>query len=198
MSRIVRLGVLGCALLSLLAFASGTAGAVTWHNSGTTSYTATGGATTLGVTGTNLICTGSQFTGMVGTSPFVGPTWIAATGTGQFTGCVVGGIPATTSCTYTVTATSWTAGPPAVMSGGADITCTSFIFGTLNCITQGTTPGTYTNPTGATAGHGVAPTSSSLRISGPNCMLGINDSASISTTPLTITSAVGPIIVRTA
>lgn len=206
MSRIVRLGVLVCAFMSLLGFAAGTAGAVTWHNSGDTAYTATGAGTTLSTTGIVLSCATSTFVGTTGTAPFVGNVWSAATGTGSFTGCFAAGIPATTSCTYKVTATLWTAGPPAVMSGGADITCTSYISGSLNCVTQGTTPGTYTNPTATTTGRGVAPTATALRIFGPSCMLGVNDTASISATPLTITTASGgpssphwgPIVTRTA
>jgi hypothetical protein len=205
MCRIARLGVLVALMLSSLA---ASAGAVTWENSGDTTYTATGGVTTLGVTGTTLTCTTSTFVGTMGSSPFVGVTWVASTGTGAFTGCSVNGISATTSCTYKVTATSWTAGPPSVMSGGADVTCTSFVGGSLNCITQGTTAGTYTNPTGATMGAGVAPASATLKIynGASSCMLGNNETATISSTPLTITSATGgpssphqgPIVTRTA
>lgn len=196
MSTIVRLGVLFSALLSLFAFGTATAGAVTWVNDGATSYTATGGFTTLSTTGVVLACTNSTFSGTTGPSPFSGVTWIAATGTGSFTGCTAAGVSATTSCRYTVTATSLAAGPPSVMSGSADITCTSYIQGTLNCVTKGTTPGTYTNPIGAIKGTGVAPHSTSLTITGPNCMLGVNDAATITTTPLTITSASSPFVTR--
>ncbi|WP_445150859.1 hypothetical protein [Baekduia sp. Peel2402] len=206
MSRIIRLGVLVTACLSFIAFATATANAVTWHNTGDTAYTATGAATTLSVTGANLTCPGSTFTGTTGAAPFVGAVWVAASGTGSFTGCSMAGQQATTSCAYKVTAFMWTAGSPAVMNGSADITCTTYILGTLNCVTQGSTPGTYTNPFGAVNGNGVAPTSSSLRITGSGCMLGNNDVATISTTPLRITSASGgpssphqgPIVTRTA
>jgi hypothetical protein len=208
MSRTARLGVLIVTLSSVFALGAATASAVTWHNSGDTAYTATGGGTTLGVTGTNLVCTGSTFTGTAGAGTFVGLTWTAATGTGSFTGCTLSGISATTSCTYKVTATTWTAGPPAVMSGGADVTCTSYVFGSLNCVTKGTTAGTYTNPTATTTGRGVAPASSTLTIhdGAGACMLGNNETATISATPLTITAASGgpssphqgPVVTRTA
>lgn len=207
MSRYVRLVVAAAALLSLFAIASSTAGAVTWHNSGDTTFTATSGPTTLTATGINLTCSGSSFSGKTGTSPFTGIVWTAASGTGAFTNCVALGIRATTSCTFAVTGTSWTAGPPAVMGGSADVTCTSYVGGSLNCITEGTTPGTYTNPTASTVGSGIAPESNSLKMTNgaSACMLGHNVQATITATPLTITAAsggpsaphTGPIVTRT-
>ncbi|WP_445150862.1 hypothetical protein [Baekduia sp. Peel2402] len=208
MSRIVRLGVLTAALLSLFAVASSTAGAVTWHNTGDTAFTATSGPTTLTATGTNLTCSNSSWAGTVGAAPFVGVVWTAATGTGAFTNCVALGIKATTSCTFKVTGTTWTAGPPAVMGGNADVTCTSYVGGSLNCITEGSTPGTYTNPSGSTMGSGIAPVSNTLKMTNgaSACMLGHNVQATITATPLTITAAsggpssphAGPIVTRTA
>lgn len=207
MNRIVRLGVMTAALLSLFAVASSAAGAVTWHNSGDTAFTATSGPTTLTATGINLTCTNSAFTGTTGTAPFVGVVWTAASGTGAFTGCVANGVHATTSCTFKVTASTWTAGPPAVMGGSADVTCTSYVGGSLNCITQGATPGSYTNPSGTTMGAGIAPESNTLKMTNgaSACMLGNNVSATITATPLTITAAsggpssphTGPIVTRT-
>ena len=52
MSRISRLAVLVTALASLFAVLSSTAGAATFTNSGSTAFTATGGAGTLGITST--------------------------------------------------------------------------------------------------------------------------------------------------
>jgi hypothetical protein len=204
MRRIAHASVLVFAVLSLLSVASSTATAVTWHNSGSTTYTATGGGTTLSnPTNVNLICTSSTFTGTATSGTFSGSIYPAASGTGAFNGCTVLGVSATTHCTFQMTAVSWTAGPPSVTSGSADVLCTSFVSGSLNCITEGSTAVSYTNPSGATKGNGTAPTSSTLKMTNgaSACMLGNNIPVTISTTPLTITAAnfdgMGPRITRT-
>jgi hypothetical protein len=107
------------------------------------------------------------------------------------------------TCTFTVTATSWVAGPPGVTSGGMDGRCTSLVNGTLLCTTHGQLPGTYTNPTGATTGRATLQPSASLRATGTNCTLGTNDLVTLTLTSFGITNAsggpaphAGPILTR--
>jgi hypothetical protein len=208
MSRMVRLGVLVGALLSLSGLVAGTAGAVTWHNSGNTAFTATSGPTTLSSTGITLTCASTDVGGTTGVSPFGGATWVAATGTAQFTGCAVSGVSTVVTCTYAVTATSWVSTPPGITSGNADATClTTSTGGTPICVTEGPIAGSYTNPT---AGNGRATllASSTLRSTNPGtgtCPLGNGDPLTfVSTTAFTITSASGgtgtqgPVVTRTA
>jgi hypothetical protein len=63
MSRIARFAVLATALLSSFAVMSSPAAALSWDNSGSTTFTATGGAGTLSVGSNNLACSGSTETG---------------------------------------------------------------------------------------------------------------------------------------
>jgi hypothetical protein len=208
MNRSTRLIVLATALMSLFAITASTAGAVTWHNSGDTSFTATGGPTTLSGTGVNIACTSSDVTGTTGTSPFVGAIWTAATGSAQFTGCTMAGVSATVTCNYSGTATSWGAGPPAVTSGSVDVFCTSIQGGNPVCVTEGQTAGTYHNPNGVTNGRGTLPASATVKATnGPGgaCPLGNGDNMSLTAMTLTLTAASGgpssphqgPILTRT-
>lgn len=208
MSRIARLGVLVTALLSLSGLVAGTAGAVTWHNSGSTTFTATSGPTTVSSTGATLNCTSTHVSGTTGTSPFVGLTWKSSTGTAGFTGCLLSGVATAVTCTYAVTASSWVATPPpAVTSGTVDITCLAANFGSPVCVVEGPTAGSYSNPTTANGG-GTLLASNTLRTTNTaagSCPLGNGDALTItSTTAFTITTATGgtgsqgPIITRTA
>jgi hypothetical protein len=207
MNRIARLGVLVTALLSLSGVIAGAADAVTWHNSGSTAFTATSGPTTVSSTGASLACTSTDISGTAGTSPFVGVTWKSTTGTAQFTGCSLGGTNTGVTCSYAVTATAWTATPlPAVTSGTVDVTCIVTQFGSPLCVVEGPTGGTYSNPTAAN-GRATLPTSSTLRTTNTatgTCPLGNGDAMTITTSAFTITTATGgtgsqgPFITRTA
>src|SRR5689334_10859893 len=72
MSRIMRVAVLVTALMSFFAVLSSTAGAVTWHNTGSTAYTATSGPMTLSVGANIFACTGSSDTGTAHSGSTVG------------------------------------------------------------------------------------------------------------------------------
>ena len=107
MSRILRVVVLTAALL---AATTASASAVTWHNSGDTSFTAAGGATTLHFGGVHMPCTGATVTGTTGTSPFTGTTWTAATGTLEYGHCTLAGQKFTVDCAIAETLSSQTGG----------------------------------------------------------------------------------------
>jgi hypothetical protein len=167
MSRIARFTVLVAALASLFAVLSSTAGAVTWHNTGSTSFTATGGPGTLAVTGSggtnNLTCLNSSATG---TAPASAATAIySVTGTVVFGGpCKISGINSYVDCSYTLTGATF-ASP--VTSGNADVTCRAgFVGSAAICHIAGSTPGHYTNPSGATAGKLKVTSSASLTVTG--------------------------------
>jgi hypothetical protein len=205
MNRITRLAVLITALLSLCAITSTATNAVTWHNTGSTAFTATAGATTLTVGGNTLSCSGATVTGTASTSTFVGATWPAASGTAVFAPCSMAGQTATAHCTFTVTAVSWTAGPPATTAGFVDATCHSSLTagGPVLCVTRGAPPGSFKNPTAPTKASGTMNASSVLTITngaGASCPFGTG-TATLSETTYSITTAngagLGPIITRT-
>lgn len=206
MSRIARFAVLVAALMSLFAVMSSSAGAVTWHNTGDTAFTATSGAGTLSVTSASLACTGSDASGTTAATPFVGATWAAATGTATFTNCAIAGIPTSVDCGYTLTASSQSGG---VSSGNVDANCGVYQFGAQICVIHGQTPGSYTNPSGTTAGKLTLNHSATLKTtngSGGTCPLGANEPSTLTTFTYTITNAtggastphLGPIVTRTA
>ena len=201
MSRITRVVVLVTALMSLFAVLSSAAGATGWDNSGSTSFTATGGPGTLSVGANALTCADS---GTTGTSPTSSATGDLVTGTATFTGCTLGGVPAHMSCTYTLTATGQAGG---VTSVTIDATCDAFVFASAACHVRGTTHGTYTNPVGTTKGKlTLAHSSGTLTVfnaPGATCLLGNNVGATLTAQTLTITTALGgtgtlgPVITRT-
>jgi hypothetical protein len=207
MSRTIQPAAALIALLSLFAFAASTAGAVTWHNTGSTAFTATSGPTTISVGSNNLACSGGSAVGTVTAGSFVGAIWPAASGTAVFSPCMFAGQNVVATCTYTVTAVSWTAGPPATTSGNADATCFSVLqsSGTTLCITEGTTPGSFKNPSGITKSSGTLSTSGTgLTITNATpatCPIGTG-AAHLSDTTFTVTTANGagggPIVTRTA
>ncbi len=193
MSRTMRFAVLVSSLLSLLATMTSTAGAVTWHNSGSTAFTATTGAGTLSSTSAALNCTSGTQTG---TAPAltVGVTY-AVSGTATFSGCSLGGVATGIDCGFTFTGTSQSG---SVTSGTADVTCRVYQFNSQLCHLEGTVSAVYTNgPVGvffwATGGN-VVSTDTSLG----HCPLGHGDRVHLSAWTFRTTSANPPRITRTA
>jgi hypothetical protein len=148
MSKIMRVVVLTTALLAVLASAS-TAGAVTWHSTGDTAFTATSGPTTLHFDTVHMSCTGATTTATTSASPFVGATYAAATGTLTWPHCTLAGVAHVLECSYTETLSSQTGG---LSHGVLDASCGLYAFGTKLCGYDGTIPVTYTNPTSGVAG----------------------------------------------
>jgi hypothetical protein len=159
MRKLSRIVVLVTALASLSAVLSSTAGAVTWTNSGGTGFQATGGAGWLIVAQNALVCDHSAASG---TAPMSTTTSTIIAGTVVFSPCVLVGVPTFMHCNYTVTASGLSGG---VTSGAADMTCdirvTASPFYSI-CHVSGSTPITYTNPSGATPGKLTFLTSTTL------------------------------------
>jgi hypothetical protein len=200
MSRIARLAVMVTALASLLGVMSATAGAVTWHNTGSTAFTATGGPGTLSIGSNNLACTGSSATGA---APALSTTSTIATGTIVFSPCNLVGQNTFVHCTYTLTGSTFSGG---VTSGAADVTCDARLTAAPAnslCHISGSTPGTYTNPSGSTKGRLTISASTSLTVTNGNvsCPLGTG-TGSLTEQTLNVTNGtpttLGPVINRTA
>jgi hypothetical protein len=167
MTKTARFAVLVAALASLFAMLTSTAGAITWDNSGSTAFTATGGAITLAITGsggtTNLTCLNSVMTGSA-PADLTGWTYLA-TGTIVFGGpCKITGINSYIHCNYTLTGVLF-ASP--VTTANMDVTCRSgFVGAAAICHISGSTPGSYTNATATTFGKLTLVSSASLTVSG--------------------------------
>jgi hypothetical protein len=161
MSRIARIAVLVTALASLFAVLSSTAGAVTFTNSGSTAFTATGGPFSLSVnSGANsLACTASSATGTVASGAFT-----AILGSLHYSPCTFIGQSATLGCTYTLTPISFTSG---VVQSAVDVHCIYRLVasGSALCNVTGSTPATYVNPIGAAKGRLTLLASSTLVVS---------------------------------
>lgn len=139
MTRIARFAVLMMVPMSLLAVLSSATSAVTWHNTGDTAFTATGGAMTLTSTSVSFGCTGATLTGTAPAST-VGLTY-AMSGTVTYSGCTLSGVAASMDCGYTFTGTSQPAS--GVVTGNTDITCGMYLAGTSICHVAGTRPAHY-------------------------------------------------------
>jgi hypothetical protein len=203
MSRIIRVVVLATALISAVAAMASSAGAVTWHNSGSTAFTATAGPGSLTVTGVvGLSCTSADATGVTAASNFVGATWKAVHGTVNFTNCLTGGVPSPTHCTYDLTAT--TQPSVGVTTGVADVTCTVYQFNAKVCHITGTVHAVYHNWEGAVPGRLTLLHPGNLRTDTP-CAAAIggpHEPATLTSQAFTVTSGLpagtlGPTITRT-
>ncbi len=196
MSRITRLAVLVVGLMSLFGIMSATAGAVTWHNTGSTNFTATTGPGTLSSTSAALNCTGGTGTGDAPTGATVAATYLVR-GTVTFSGCSLSGISTGVDCAYTLTGTTQSAG---VTTGDADVTCRVYQFNAQVCHIDGSVHGLYTNPT-AGVGTLTITTGGALITRNPasgTCPLGNGDRAHLSELTFRTTSATPPVITRTA
>jgi hypothetical protein len=190
------------ALMALGSLGAAAAGAVTWHNSGDTAFTATGGAITMSVGANPISCTGMTMTGTTGPSPFVGAAWTAATGTLIGSPCTQAGVSYLLTCSYQFTAVVQT-GPDTV--GVTHLNCVwGLASGTTLCRIQGTTPMTYLNPAPPAKGRFTLTTSSSgLTMSNITSCIWGTGTVHLSHTTLVVTSGTGgggngPVITRTS
>ena len=202
MSRIARFVVLVTGLMAMFGVMSSTAGAVHWHNTGGTAFHATGTGGTLSVGANNLVCTGATASG---TAPMTTATSaFTVSGTVTFSPCTLVGQNTNVSCNYTLTGLTQAG---SVVTGAADVTCVARLTatGTALCHIEGSTPGTYTNPTAATSTPGKVSlltsanpsTLTATHSSGTSCTLGTGP-AHLSPQTLTLTSvAESPILTRT-
>jgi hypothetical protein len=202
MSRITRLAVLLAALLSLCGVMSSTANAVTWHNTGDSAFTATGGAGTFTSTAVTFGCSGGDLSGTVPATPLRGGT-LAVSATYIGTGCTLSNQQVTVDCGYTFTWTVWVSGSRSITSGDADVTCSIYLAGTKICHLGGPVPTDYVNPSGTTPGSFTITTNSDLTVSkGPigNCPLGTGDTGHFTLLTFNVvdtTQPLGPVITRT-
>src|SRR4051812_46858426 len=174
MNRIARLLVLVAALASSFAVTSSTAGAVTWHNTGSEAFHAIGGPLTLTVGSNTFSCSGSTVTGTSPIGTFA--TTYSMTATLVYSPCVVASVQYYLHCNSTFTGVAWAAGPPAVTANSVDMTCNLNFSGTVTslCHLSGSTPATYTNPFGTLPGRITFLTSSTLTVTNGamSCFLG--------------------------
>lgn len=197
MSKILRVVVLTTALLAALASAS-TAGAVTWHNTGDTAFTATGGATTLHMANNNVHmgCSGITATGTTGAAPFVGSTWTsAAAGTLNFGHCTLAGQAYAIDCSFAESLTGQTG---SVSSGSWVTSCNLYLGGAKICGITATVPVTYTNPSGSTPGSFTLSSSTLTFSNGPVGTCPYGSTGTLTHQTLTVTSGTGgPVVTRT-
>jgi hypothetical protein len=196
MRRITRLAVLAAATMSLLGALTSTAGAVTWHNSGSTTFTATAGTATLSSTGAWISCLGATATGTAPATT-VGIVY-SISGTATFSSCILSGIATGLDCAYTFTATLQGSG---YTQGSHDLTCGVYQFGALLCRISGSRFGEYQNQgTFTSARLGFWSGATLVSQNGPigTCPLGNGDVVSNSELWFNVTSANAPRITRTA
>lgn len=189
MRRILLVVAYAVALFSAVGAVASTAGAVTWHNSGDTAFTATSGPVTFTQTNVPFVCLTSDTSGTLGAGPFSGLT-LSITLTSTYTGCTLVGVPGPAECTRTFTATSEpTTG---VFAGTLDSTCRQYEFGLLLCVFEGAVHATYLNPSGATAGRFTLPTGPGLRNTGAmTCPWGNNEPIHFVEQTLLVSNATG-------
>lgn len=148
MNTFSRLVVLAVMVASSLAALSSSAGAVTWHNTGSTAFTATGGLWTLTVTGstgtTTVSCTATSATGTAPGGSTVAPTYTIP-GTLVFSPCTFVGQNSYVHCGYSFTGLVESAGATA---GTIDLSCTLRLTAsnTPMCRIAGSTFVNYYNP----------------------------------------------------
>lgn len=189
------------ATIALVSLSASAAEAVTWHNSGSTAFTATGGAWALSIGGNHIACQALSGVGTATTGPFVGNGWAAVTGT--FTGapCLVGGTNYALECAYKFTAVT-TSGSTTL--GATDLTCYwGLTAGPRLCHIGGTLATSYTNPSGSATGRFTFPTSNSLTVTNLTSCIWGTGTAEVEHFGLTVTQGTGgsgtggPVIIRT-
>jgi len=198
MSKITRLAVLVVGLMSLFGIMSASAGAVTWDNSGSTTFHATAGTGTLSSTGVTLSCTGATATGDAPTGSTVANVYDVR-GTATFTGCLLSGISTGVHCGFTLTGTTQPT-TAVTTTGDVDVTCDVTQFNTKICHISGSDHFIYTNPVAGVATLTLT-TGGNLRTSNPptgTCPLGNGDLAHLSETTFRTTAGTSaPILHRT-
>lgn len=188
------------------------AGAVTWHNTGDTAFTATGNGYLVGPNSTTVImgCNGSDTTATVAAAPATGTTWAAMHLQTTVTGCRFSPISLVAmSCTSTFTA---------VQQDGLDVTgalastCVMTASPTnVVCHFHGQRPATYHDATFPPTGYGylTVPASNTLKATSGTaaCPFGNGTTVPFPHERWSLTTAsgatlpaghTGPIITRTA
>ncbi len=195
MTRIFRLAVMVVGLMSLLGVASATADAVTWHNTGSTAFTATSGPTTFSSTSAAWNCTGETATGDAPAGTTISAIY-SIRGTLTFSGCSLSGISTGVDCAFAFT--GFTQPAAGQTTGDLDMTCRMSQFGAQICHFEGGLHGIYAVPS---VGVLTLTTGGNLVVTSPasgSCPLGSNDRVHVSEWTFRTTSANPPVITRTA
>ncbi len=195
MGTLTRLIVLAVSVLSLFGGAAATAGAFAWHNTGSTSFTATTGTPTLTSTSARWECTAAHMTGDAPAAT-VGATYFIR-GTIGYTGCSFAGVSTGVDCNFTLTLTSQSGSQT---TGDADMTCRWYQFAAQLCHLAGSLHAVYTNPVSG-VGTLTLTTGGNLIAKNPasgSCPLGNGDRVHQSEMTFRTTSANPPILTRTA
>jgi hypothetical protein len=197
MGKLAHLVQLVAAMVLALAVTSSAADAVTWHNTGSESFHATGGPSTLSAFGWNLACSGSTATGTAPVGSF--PSSYSVSGSITSRPCSIAATFPTSyvTCGYTMTAVAWTAawtGAQFDMTRDVRFIANDMAF----CHIGGMTAGLYFNPSGTTPGRVTLVHSSTLVIthsSGTSCPLAVGI-GTLTEQTITLTAG-GPILTRT-
>jgi hypothetical protein len=207
MPRITHL--LACLTLLAAFGATASAGAVTWHNSGDTAFSATGTAVQIHPASPSvpLICFGgTTSTATAATGPATGALWSAMHVTTNGHSCQFAQTLVDLSCTSTFTAVQQSG---TSITGSLDTTCDITGRGTttLVCHLQGQRPATYRNPTATAYGSFTLPAGTTVIATNGQamCPLGQNTAVPWTHEQWTITTAsggpglmhTGPILTRT-
>jgi hypothetical protein len=202
MSGFARFAIAITGLMSFFGVMTSTASAVTWHNTGSTSFTATAGPNTFTFGSSTLSCAGGQVTGTVPGGSTVGAVY-SVSGTAIDSGCTFAGQTMYVHCNFTLTAFSQSG---SVTAGNTVETCVLKLTASNQalCVLTGPVSGTYTNPIGATPGRATLFASNTLTVSNPpgggSCPAGTGP-ASVTHKTGTVSSGTptpfGPIITRT-
>lgn len=176
MRRLTRLAITTVGLLSLFAIASTSASAITWHNSGDTTFSATAGGPSYSVTSVSLNCASAQMAGTVPTVT-VGAT-LTMSGTGSYLGCTFSGSTINIECGYKFTGVAQHGD---TVTGSTDVTCNYYLATTRICHVAGSRPSTYQSPSGSLTGVLTLSTSNLVINNGDvSCMFGNNDTIEFS------------------
>jgi hypothetical protein len=198
MPKLIRLSLLIASLATLLGAMSSAATAVTWDNSGATTFTATAGSTTFSATSISLSCPSNTMTGTAPAS-VVGLTYTIS-GSWTYNSCSFSGISTAISCGYAFTGTAQDgSGAGAGTTGTLDLACDMTQSGATLCRFVGTWPGRYTN--GGTTGVLSLNTGGAIKATNGTsgtCFFGNGDLMHFSATTLVVNSANAPFITRTA
>jgi hypothetical protein len=208
MPRVTHLLACLALLTAALGATSSSVGAVTWHNSGDTAFTATGPFFQIDATsfGFSLNCFGgTTVNATAATGPATGAVWSAMHVRTVSDDCRFVQAPVALSCTSTFTALLQSG---TNITGTLDTTCDIFANQgtTLVCHLAGQRPATYRNPTGSAYGSFTVPASSSVIATNGQaaCPFGPNTAVPWTHEQWTITAAsggpaphTGPILTRT-
>lgn len=195
MRTILRVALLATAVVAAMA---SNASAVTWSNSGDTTFTATGPSTTFHFNNgaVHQPCTSAAVSGTAATGPVSGATWAnAASLTVSYSHCTLTGINYNIQCSASESFDDQTGG---VSSGTLATACDISVFGEKVCGMSGTIPNTYTNPSGSTPGRFTLSQTTLALSNGPTGTCPYGTSGTFTHQTWTVNSGTGgPVINRT-